>query len=638
MYQSPVAAIAELIANSWDADAETVEVFLPDKLGSDAEIVIKDDGVGMTFNECQSRYLNVGLCRRLDDVDEHSTLRNRPILGRKGIGKFAGFGISEIIELETISRETGEKTSFSLNLSTIRGNEYIDTEGVDIDVISYEPPDSNRTDNHGTRVKLISLNLTRRPSHELFTKSMARRFVIHEGQADFKILVNGTPLPNSFQFTDAEFVFPRDYETNEMPIGLLGTDSDGWGTEKVGKNREIRWRFVFHKETIDEEELRGISVFARGKMAQSPFLFNLTGGLGGQHGVEYLTGQVEADFLDELDDDLIATERQRINWEHEESRAVLDWGQTRVKELLRIWRDRRGATRVKELESKVAQFSRRLDRLGRKEANTVRSALRKLAQVPTLSREQFEELGDAVLTAWEQGRLHELIRDVASIETVSEEELLKLLLEAQVLTALNMAEAVKTKILTVGGLKLRVKNQELEDAVRNYIAENPWLLSPEWETFRVERSVKKLMVDAAKDAELFGEDWKGRVDLALASGGHLLIVEFMRPGLQVDWDHLNRFERYVRYMRSNVESNTGGRFKEVTGLIVADKLKDNPVIHDKIRSLALDRMVAQDWSSLLSDAEATWSDFLECLASREPKDERLRALLENRSGITVEDG
>ncbi|MGB9299791.1 MAG: ATP-binding protein, partial [Anaerolineae bacterium] len=48
MYQSPVAAVAELVANAWDADAELVQIDLPADLGEDAELTIKDDGIGMT--------------------------------------------------------------------------------------------------------------------------------------------------------------------------------------------------------------------------------------------------------------------------------------------------------------------------------------------------------------------------------------------------------------------------------------------------------------------------------------------------------------------------------------------------------------------------------------------------------------
>ena len=110
MYQSPVAAVAELIANAWDADATQVAVTLPADNSSSAELVVQDNG-GMTFTECQERYLNVGRNRRL--VDGERTPSGRPLLGRKGIGKFAGFGIARIVEIETVSAETGERTVFS---------------------------------------------------------------------------------------------------------------------------------------------------------------------------------------------------------------------------------------------------------------------------------------------------------------------------------------------------------------------------------------------------------------------------------------------------------------------------------------------------------------------------------------------
>lgn len=55
MYQSATAALAEFIANSWDANAENVWITLPNSLLS-GKITIKDDGIGMTFAECESRY------------------------------------------------------------------------------------------------------------------------------------------------------------------------------------------------------------------------------------------------------------------------------------------------------------------------------------------------------------------------------------------------------------------------------------------------------------------------------------------------------------------------------------------------------------------------------------------------------
>jgi Histidine kinase-, DNA gyrase B-, and HSP90-like ATPase len=82
MYQSPVAAVAELIANAWDADATRVDVTLPADNSPAAQFIVQDNGTGMTFAECQERYLNVGRNRRL--ADDERTPQGRPLLGRKG--------------------------------------------------------------------------------------------------------------------------------------------------------------------------------------------------------------------------------------------------------------------------------------------------------------------------------------------------------------------------------------------------------------------------------------------------------------------------------------------------------------------------------------------------------------------------
>ena len=46
MYGGPVPSIAEFIANAWDADAEKVEVLLPEDVREEgAEVVVRDYGL-----------------------------------------------------------------------------------------------------------------------------------------------------------------------------------------------------------------------------------------------------------------------------------------------------------------------------------------------------------------------------------------------------------------------------------------------------------------------------------------------------------------------------------------------------------------------------------------------------------------
>jgi hypothetical protein len=624
MYQSPVAAVAELISNSWDADAESVKVMLPTAVGMGSVISITDNGVGMTFDECEKKYLKIGQNRR-ETPDAHSPEKKRPILGRKGIGKFAGFGIAEAIKIETISKETGEKTVFVMELQQLRKGDYVE-QGGEIPVLEYLPPDEARKAQHGTIVTLSALTLNRRPSTLIFGRSMARRFLLNQKVADFKVLINGDPLPPGQESGDIELLFPRDYAEEQKPPTMLDTDGD-WGIEQLSDGSQIRWNIAFYKKPIDEEELRGVAVFARYKLAQRPFFFNLTGGLGGQHGLSYLTGQVEADYIDQLQKDLIATERQRINWDTNEAGPLLVWGQERIKSLLKIWKAKRAEAKIKILNAKLSPFESRLKRFLPHERKIIEKALRNLAGIAAIEDDDFVSLADSLLLAWEGGRLQELIVDIADADEMEEKDLLGILLEANVLTSLHTAEAVKAKLDLIAGLHERITKRELENAVRDYIAKSPWLVDPVWETFLVEKSVENVIKTAASSANLdTDEDWEKRIDLVLSSGDHLLILEFMRPDLKIDYDHLHRFELYVRSVRTQLRANTAGRFKRVTGYIIADKLSKDPVVIDKLESLARENMHAMDWATLLSQSVAKWKDFLEVLISRAPDDDRLTSL------------
>lgn len=629
MYQSPIAAVAELVSNAWDADAEHVWITYPTSLGESATLVIKDDGIGMTFAQVQAYYLEVGRNRRADDPDAKTAGKERPVLGRKGIGKFAGFGIAEVIDVKTISGENGEVTCFRLDLTKLRGESYSEKEPAPVEVLEYSQPDDKRRAEQGSTVTLRNLTLKQTPSKDVQAGGLARRFLLHQRVNDFTIKVNNKPLPTDTDEKAIEFDFPRDYRDGEGPDGLTVGD-DGFGEEKIPGGDTVRWRIVFYKDTIEEQELQGIAVFAGGKLAQSPFWFELVGGTTAQAGQPYMSGRVEADFLDHKDEDLIATERQRVNWQHEETQELLAWGKKRMRDLLALWGRRRKEEKDRILNDKLAPFAERLGRFQPSEQKVVRTALLKIGAVSQINPEQFTTLAESVVVAWENGRLKELIHSVAEARDLPDDTLIEILVEANVLTALAMAEAVKTKLLVVEGLKQRIAKKELENSLRNYIAEHPWLLGPEWETYKKETSPSNLLKQARKEAGLDDpEIWPGRLDLALVAGSTLLIVEFMRPELTVDMDHLQRWETYVRLVRAEVSANTDLGFESVQGIIVADKLAKKAHVTDKIKSLNNEGMRALDWPNLLARAGADWKEYFALLVGRGPEDERLRKLADD---------
>lgn len=620
MYQKPVDVIAEFIANAWDADAESVEV----AIGAD-EVAISDTGIGMSFDECQKCFLTVGRNRRKDMNRDVSEIKERPVLGRKGIGKFAGFGVAKQVEVDTTSQKTGERTVFVMDIDAILE---CDKNGVNrkpISVILYEESADSRKDQHGTKIILRRWEAPL-PISESLSQELSRRFLLSKSQ-DFTVQVNGADLPDSFS-EELEFTFPKDLTEDEVAqyFPEMEREPDGWAKEFIGQNT-VKWRIGFFENPISVEELRGISIFAKGKMAQKPFFFDLSGGISGQNALEYMTGQVRMDFIDEGSNDLIATERQRINLQTPLGKDIQAWGIEKIKRLGSIWKDRRSEKRMQELNDKVNGFRERLNCLPSYERKTVESVLRKIASFERLGKGRFKDWCDSILTSWESGRLKELIIKINEQSNLDEVQLLEILSEAQILTSLNIAEAIRTKVAAIGELKRLVASRELETKVRDYIYENPWIVNPIWERYSKEESVKNLIKRFA-DENLKNDDvFNGRVDLALSSGADLLLIEFMRPGLVVDRDHLDRLNYYVSDVRNAIAGETGGTIQHADkAYLIADTIKESPSIHNRIQQLLKENIFVLSWDGLIEQALSQWRDHLALLKSRFPEDKRIQAL------------
>ena len=84
LYRSFVTVLGEAISNAWDADAQNVYLYINRGKNS---FMIKDDGIGMSRDDFQNKFLKIGYSKRKDGKVKSD--RERPYIGRKGIGKLA---------------------------------------------------------------------------------------------------------------------------------------------------------------------------------------------------------------------------------------------------------------------------------------------------------------------------------------------------------------------------------------------------------------------------------------------------------------------------------------------------------------------------------------------------------------------
>lgn len=98
----PGVAFTELIKNAHDADATECKVFL-----SPSEIIIDDNGHGMTKDEFEQNWMTIATNNKINE--RVSRLFKRPVTGAKGVGRFSARFLGKYLKIETVSVDKKEK-------------------------------------------------------------------------------------------------------------------------------------------------------------------------------------------------------------------------------------------------------------------------------------------------------------------------------------------------------------------------------------------------------------------------------------------------------------------------------------------------------------------------------------------------
>ena len=148
-YRSIELAIKELVDNAFDADSEHVRIVLPEPYTND-DIIIADDGTGMTENEIRNEYLKIANSR-FSRKGERTQGKKRLVKGRKGIGKFAGLMVAEVMEVT--ARARGIQTTLLISKTDLAKANY-DLNKIDLPIETEPCPEEDK----GTFIRLSGVN------------------------------------------------------------------------------------------------------------------------------------------------------------------------------------------------------------------------------------------------------------------------------------------------------------------------------------------------------------------------------------------------------------------------------------------------------------------------------------------------
>lgn len=635
MYDKVSAVVAELISNSYDADAEHVTVNIPlgkslaTKKGEKGFVIeIIDDGHGMTPVQANDFYLKVGIDRRKEPMlGAESREKHRPVMGRKGIGKLAPFGVCKKIEIRSAG---GEKTDKGYLVSHFQLDyDHIIQETADQDD-EYRPrsldDDGGFDMQRGTLIRLTDFLPRNVPVREVLERQLSQRFL---PLPDFKIaVVDSNPEGIGEEFTVGATAIPV------MEGTKVSVDNRPILTAE-GLSLPVRGWIGLAQQAYKNVEFAGVRIYARGKLAAITRDFGAPAGFAGEYVARsYLVGEIIADWLDD-EDDLIQTDRQDILWSSDKGNAFSAWGLMLIKEVARKGRE----PHRKKVRDAFIEISN-LDRVARERfrddelsnaAVELGGLIGGFASEEELADEDYvKDLSDIILAITPHKLLLDTFREIEKMAEggkVALADLAKIFKTSRIAQIASLGQIADEKVRAIDALEKSIRNPSTEEAdLQKILTDAPWLIRARWEPLTSNQSL-------ANFAKAF-EDWykktkkneievavsdrfrKKRPDLIMLHQQYAIqVIEIKPPGHVFgdnDFVRLNKYDDALQDFFSKHE----GYLKEFPGkyciTLIADEIKISDTGWSKgFESMKKDgRLVVKTWEVLLNETKMDHQAFV----------------------------
>ena len=610
LYSNIPAVLSEVVANAWDADAERVEIVID---GEGGTISVMDDGIGMTVDDLNARFLYVGYKRR--DAGSSTTGKGRAVMGRKGIGKLSLFAIADVVRIESF--KDGERAGLILETEEIRkqmsigDGEYhpkpVEPEDIGLDV--------------GTRITLTALRLkpTEGTRHAL-RRRLARRFSIIGPENGFVVSVDGAEIS----------VTDRDYYSKIEYLWSLGDVGDLY--EKRCKNikkatrlsgevsAEHGWSASGWVGTVDEQksiddETNVIPVLARGKLIHEDLLASVKeGGLFSK----YLMGELHADFVDSDElPDIATSDRQSLKEDDPRFEALIGYlERTVLRDVGKSWRDwRRDDALDKARKNPVVEEW--YSSLGNDQKHYAKQLFGKIGNIALEKESDRIELYKHGILAFEKLRLRDLLSEIDKLggSAAQLEMIAGAFASIDDIEAAQYGEIARGRVSIIGSFVGLVDADAQERLIQQHLFDHLWLLDSSWERAstneRIEQTVKKEFDKI--DAGLTDEERAGRIDIRYrtAAGKHI-IIELKRYSVVVTTAELvGQIGKYRSALQKCLATQFPREPSDIECIAVLGQVPTDLKPEEVTRTLAGFNTRVVTYDSLIANAQRSYKDYLE---------------------------
>ncbi|WP_260309925.1 ATP-binding protein [Lactococcus lactis] len=629
LYTSNPPAIAELIANSWDAYATKCEVFYD---SAEHSMILCDNGIGMTDDEFINRYAISGTSKNYN-IRIPESMESRPYMGRKGIGKFSVFSLGEKYQIYTKS-ENEEKWK---QAELIYGDLMVNSAIVDIKInylddlkdLELKYPNCDLSQTHGTIIVIPEMKrkFNSRTLNSL-KSSLSRRFSVNlSGKYDFSLCLNGeqVDLTSHFYDTAVEFIYYFGYSLEEMKNRFSEIHDDDFFREysdKYLEENDVKGWVGSVGKTSDltiENELNsvGVIVYINGKLAtdnilqvsQNSTIANL-----------YLVGEVEADYLQDENEDPVLSSREGLNRELENVKLLNDALDKVRKSLVSRWSDLRSKREDGEQSYLTDIFSNEKYSSMYEELKTDEKIRFKKYIQRIFDRPENSEVG---LKSFYVPFVFSVINSESIQEiTVKDDDdtaeilnkFVQLFEKSEINTALRIKENFQDRLNVIEELEKNIEDKARENIFEENLSKNPWLLNVFWDLRN-----NKILTQETYNTMINGEMVAGRTDIIIEAGDepYPIIIEIKRetntsystPSVDSINDQIRKYRKMIKdklYLQDPMKYKDVNLY-DIKSYMILGSAAVNKLNKDDIDVLSINKIEILTYEQMITSAKNIYS-------------------------------
>ncbi|MGV4529047.1 ATP-binding protein [Ornithobacterium rhinotracheale] len=535
MYKSTEDAIKELIDNAYDADADTVKITLPQILEPNPTIIIEDDGTGMKERELRTEYLKIANSRYSRN-GARSLIKKRKIKGRKGIGKFSGLMVAEIMEV--ITQAYGVQTKLTIIKSELAKQKY-ELDKVELPIEISDCPKNL----HGTKVILKGIN---------------QSFVYPNPEKLKKILIWDYGRENDFEiFVNNEKIGVQDFsgQTYKKTINLGG-----------GKSAHLIY-------TITDKPVKhpGLIYRVNGKIVGRPINLLKDNEIIPDKLKKRVVGEIICDDLEEF---------VTADWSTIVEGCIINENIT--KEVKSELENSLNDVYKTDMHLARIRYKQKIDRELQKLPEYKRSFAEKylhriLEKFYDDKEEKVNIIISVMIDALEKDYYWNVINDIDSCHDGDIEKLANALNEFGLLEISIVTNQAIRRLKFLDEMDALTKNPNtLEETIHKALEKNLWILGNEYSLIFSNKTLSKAIKDYL-DKEFKGNRANKRPDLFLGNNilrEHLLI-EFKRPSFTIGRDAESQALKYRDDLNTMIHN------KSIKIMIIGGKVNPNISSHNE---------------------------------------------------------